>query len=450
MADPKTPRAVTGDALSGSDVSAGVDQLLSLGRVEADFHRFRDVLANLSVVSWPDLDTALEEICRAAAAAMGVARVSVWRYDRTRSAISSSSRWHNGIPGWDRHVITAAQHPRYWAALHARRVLAVEDAVGDPVLAEFRDTYTVPLGIGAMLDTGIKAAKQTLGIVCFEHVGGRRAWSLAEQEFAASVGDRVGLVMALDEQRRLEADLRQTQKMEAIGLLAGGIAHDFNNVINLILTSAELGVSGVDRGEDVREDLKAIAAAAQRAAGLTKKLLFIARREAVEREALDLNDTVRGFLGMAKSIVDKRVTIALALADGPLPVLADRAFLDQALLNLVTNAGHAMPQGGTLTLETGSVVHLASTIAWGTSLPAGRFARLTVRDTGVGMTPEQLSRAFEPFYSTKGAGGTGLGLAVVYGGMRQHGGHVAAESERGLGTAFHLLFPVAGTGAELS
>jgi two-component system cell cycle sensor histidine kinase/response regulator CckA len=152
---------------------------------------------------------------------------------------------------------------------------------------------------------------------------------------------------------------------------------------------------------------------------------------------------VRDFRDMAASIVDKRVTIGLALAAEPLPILADRAFLDQALLNLVSNAGHAMPDGGTLTLETGLLTLPLPSIAFGTSLPAGRFARLTVRDSGVGMTRDQLTRVFEPFYTTRGRAGTGLGLAVVYGGMRQHGGHVAAESETGRGSAFHLLFPLA-------
>lgn len=433
MPDERDEAGVNGDA----------GQPTSLERFEADARRYREVLSGLAIASWPDLDTALGSICRSAAEAMDVARVSVWRYDRARSAIYSGPRWHNGIPGWDTALVSATTHPVYWEALHARRVLAVEDARRDPVLAEFRESYVGPLGIGALLDTGIQAERQTMGIVCFEHVGGSRAWTIAEQEFAASIGDRVGLALVLDEQRRLEADLRQTQKMEALGLMAGGVAHDFNNILNVILASAEMARDGLDAGDDIREDVAGIIGAAHRAAGLTKKLLFIARREAVAQQASDLTDVVRDFRDMAASLVDKRVTIGLALAAEPLPILADRAFLDQALLNLVSNAGHAMPDGGTLTLETGLLTLPLPSIAFGTSLPAGRFARLTVRDSGVGMTRDQLTRVFEPFYTTRGRAGTGLGLAVVYGGMRQHGGHVAAESETGRGSAFHLLFPLA-------
>jgi len=433
MPDERDEAGVNGDA----------GQPTSLERFEADARRYREVLSGLAIVSWPDLDTALESICCAAAEAMNVARVSVWRHDRARAAIYSGPRWHNGIPGWDTALVSATTHPVYWEALHARRVLAVEDARRDPVLAEFRESYVGPLHIGALLDTGIRAERETMGVVCFEHVGGSRAWTIAEQEFAASIGDRVGLALVLDEQRRLEADLRQTQKMEALGLMAGGVAHDFNNILNVILASAEMARDGLDAGDDIREDVAGIIGAAHRAAGLTKKLLFIARREAVARQASDLTDVVRDFRDMAASIVDKRVTIGLALAAEPLPILADRAFLDQALLNLVSNAGHAMPDGGTLTLETGLLTLPLPSIAFGTSLPAGRFARLTVRDSGVGMTRDQLTRVFEPFYTTRGRAGTGLGLAVVYGGMRQHGGHVAAESETGRGSAFHLLFPLA-------
>ncbi len=404
---------------------------------------FRDVLTSLALVSWPDLDTALSQICRAAAAAMDVARVSVWRYDRTRAGIHSSAEWHNGIPGWDAHVVNATTHPIYWAALHASRVLAITDALHDPVLAEFREGYIKPLGIGAMLDSGVRAEQQTLGIVCFEHVGGAREWSIAEQEFAASVADRVGLALALDEHRRLEADLRQMQKMEAIGLLAGGVAHDFNNVLGVILASTELLRDGLAHGDDVTVDLDAISEAAKRAAGLTKKLLFIAKREAMARERLDINDVARDFVNMANSILRKQANVVLGLSGEPLIIDVDRAFLDQALLNLVTNAAQAMPAGGTLTFETSLVSNGSSVMAFGTSLPQGTFARLTVRDTGKGIPREQLSRIFEPFYSTKGENGTGLGLAVVYGGVRQHEGHVAVESEAGRGSAFHLLFPVA-------
>ncbi|MDX2182449.1 MAG: ATP-binding protein [Gemmatimonadaceae bacterium] len=409
---------------------------------EAEARRFQDVLTRLAVVSRPNLDAAVSEICHVAARALRVARVTVWRYDRSAATLYSTPTWSNGIPGWDVHAISETSHPVYWRALHSQRVLPVRDAVDDAVLAEFRADYTIPLGIGALLDTSIRADDRPLGIVCFEHVGGTREWSIAEQEFAASVGDRVGLALLVDEQRRLEADLRETQKMEALGLLAGGVAHDFNNVLNVIITSAELLEESIATGADVHEDLQSITVAAQRAASLTRKLLFIARREPMQREHIDINDCVRGFRQMATTILTRGVTVHEALAPDPLIVNADRTFVDQSLLNLVTNAAHAMGGQGELSIETSFVFHHSPTQAFGASLPAGRFARLTVRDSGTGIARDELQRIFEPFYSSKGRAGTGLGLAVVYGGMRQHEGHVAAESDIGVGTAIHLLFPL--------
>lgn len=427
---------------SGPDGSASGGPI-GADRFESDALRYQGVLSDLALVSEPDLDRALEAICRVAAVAMPVAHVSVWRYDPERAAIHSSPRWHNGVAGWDAHVVTQTSHPVYWAALHARRVLAVDDAVADPVLAEFRDGYIAPLGIGAMLDSGIRAEQRTLGIVCFEHVGGPRHWTVAEQEFAASVADRVGLAFLLDERRRLEEDLRQTQRMEALGLLAGGIAHDFNNILSVIRATADLARDTAALGDSVQADLDTIARAAERATGLTRKLLVIARREQMARERLDVNEVVGGFVEIAQRIAGGRVEVVAALGVGPIPVDVDRSFLDQALLNLVTNAVHAIDGDGRVALETALERHAAPVAYVGTTIPAGDFARLTVRDSGRGISREELPRIFEPFYSTKGSRGTGLGLAVVYGGVRQHDGHVVVESGVGQGTAVHLWLPAA-------
>lgn len=396
----------------------------------------------LSVTAWPDLDSALEHVCRVAATVMQVARVSVWRHNETQECIHSAPRWHNGIAGWDAHVVTKAAHPVYWKALQAARALSVADARRDPVLAEFREGYLIPLGIGALLDSAVRAEQRLLGIVCFEHVGGARAWTDAEQEFAASIADRVGVALLLAEQRQLEAELRETQKMEAIGLLAGGVAHDFNNVLGIIQASAELIRDGVARGQDVSADVQAIEGAAVRAAALTRTLLRIARREAMVRTRFDLNRAVDEFAAVARTIARGDVTLQLALADVPLEVDADRTFLDQVLLNLVSNGVQAMASRGTLTIETARFHGELAPLVLGRALPAGRFSRLTVRDTGPGIPREIQRRIFEPFFTTKGETGTGLGLAVVYGGVRQHGGHVAVESEPGQGAAFHVVLPL--------
>jgi len=408
---------------------------------EREASRLQDVLSELSVIDRRQLRDAFAIIAHAAADALGVGRVSLWRYQESRLAMVCVAAWHQGTLVEDQTVISASTHPTYWAALHAGRTLPIADALHDPALIEFRDEYVRPLNIGAMLDSSIRVEGDTCGIVCVEHLGSSRLWTALERTFVASLGDRLGLVVLLDEQRRLENALAQAHKMEALGLMAGGLAHDFNNVISLVLNSAELAQVAVDDGDDPSEDLAVIRNAATRAAGMTRRLLTIARRKAMAFESIELNAMVSEFGPIARRLMPSNVQLQLSLPPGDMRVSADRAFVDQALLNLVTNAVQAMPDGGTVTIEVALDAHRPPH-TFGETLPHGPLVRLTVRDTGEGIDAALLPRVFDPFFTTKhAAGGTGLGLAVVYGGMRQHGGAVAVASTPKRGSTFSLLFP---------
>lgn len=410
---------------------------------EREASRLQGVLSELSVIDRRELRDAFAIIAQAAADALAVGRVSLWRYQESRLAMVCAAAWHRGAMVEDHTVISARTHPTYWAALHGGRTLPIADALHDPALVEFRDEYVRPLDIGAMLDSSIRVEGDTCGIVCVEHLGSSRLWTALERTFVASLGDRLGLVVLLDEQRRLENALAQAHKMEALGLMAGGLAHDFNNVISIVLNSAELAQAAVDDGDDPSEDLAVIRNAATRAAGMTRRLLTIARRESMAFEAIELNSIVNDFGPIAKRLMPPNVHLQLALPPCEVVVSADRAFVDQALLNLVTNAAQAMPAGGTLTIEVALDSH-QHPHTFGEPLPRGPLVRLTVRDTGEGIDGAVLPRVFDPFFTTKhAAGGTGLGLAVVYGGMRQHGGAVAVASTPKVGSAFSLLFPPA-------
>lgn len=403
--------------------------------------RLQARLGDLAVMDWPSLEAGLDEIARITAEALDVRRVSVWRHDDAREAIECVALWHDGTFVPDATIIRRETHPTYWAAIHAARTVAIDDARTSPALVEFRDDYVGPLGIGAMLDTSIRADGRTLGILCIEHVGGPRAWSPNERDFVASIGDRVALLLVLEERRRLEAALRQAQTMEAIGLLAGGVAHDFNNFLGVILQSAELLDAELPPTHAGREDVVAIRDAATRATALSRKLLRIGRREAMACDRLELGAVVRGFVQLASRLVPPTVTIRCSIAEEEAWILADATFIEQALLNLVANAVHAMADGGTLTIATGrrDVAGIASVDG---AMQSGLHATITVRDTGTGMSAAQLARIFQPFFTTKGSDGTGLGLSVVYGGMRQHGGFVTVASAPGEGSTFTLHFPL--------
>ncbi len=411
---------------------------------ESEARRFDDVLLDLAVLSRDDMRTVFRTIAEAAATALDVERVSLWQYDREQSAMFSLGAWVGGVMTQEPVVISRDVHPVYWEALSSGRALSVSDAATDPALTELQAGYINLHRIGAMLDSAIRIDRSLFGIVCMEHVGGRRDWTALEQQFVASVADRLGLAFLLDAKHRLETRLLQAQKTEALGVMAAGIAHDFNNVLGIVLAAAGAARMAVGRGADPADELQMIEDAAQRAAALTRKLLFLSRDETVGRERFDLNDMLRDFTATAQRLLSATVTLQVLPSSQPLVLHAERTFVDQALMNLCINAVQAMPDGGALTISTRPLLVTARVVTCGITLPAGRYAHLRVLDTGMGIPAANLSRVFDPFFTTKGPAGTGLGLSVVYNGMRQHGGYAAVESVVGRGSVFHLFFPVDG------
>ncbi|HET8649136.1 MAG TPA: PAS domain S-box protein, partial [Gemmatimonadales bacterium] len=276
------------------------------------------------------------------------------------------------------------------------------------------------------------------------HKSGRRV-DIAVTSLPIVVGDAVvgvfGIVKDLTPQRSLEAQLRQAQKMEAIGQLAGGIAHDFNNLLAAIHSNAELALSQLG-DHPVREDVETIRNAAERAATLTRQLLAFSRKQVVQPRLLDLNSVVRDTERMLRRILGDGVKVQVELTHPLSSVLADRGQLDQVLLNLAVNARDAMPAGGSLTLRTGHVTVDEALAKDNRGLRPGEYVTLEVEDDGIGMSPELQTRIFEPFFTTKALGqGTGLGLATVYGIMKQYGGYTAVRSAVGRGTTFTLYLP---------
>jgi two-component system cell cycle sensor histidine kinase/response regulator CckA len=251
-----------------------------------------------------------------------------------------------------------------------------------------------------------------------------------------------GVAQDITERKRLEDQLRQSQKMEAIGMLAGGIAHDFNNLLTAIGGYTEMVLDTLPEGDTRREDLLEVAKATHRAAALTRRLLAVSRRQILQPTVLDVNGMVAEVQRLLRHTIPENIDFQLAL--GPVdPVRADRGQLEQVVLNLAINAGDAMPQGGSLRLATTTVDVDEASAHRLDPMPPGRYVRLTVRDTGVGMSPETKARIFEPFFTTKERGkGTGLGLATVYGIVKQSEGFIWVESEVGRGTTFDIYLPV--------
>jgi PAS domain S-box-containing protein len=255
----------------------------------------------------------------------------------------------------------------------------------------------------------------------------------------------IGMAEDVTERRVLEEQLRQSQKLEAVGRLAGGVAHDFNNMLTAISGYTAFALEHAEDGSTLRSDLDEIRKATDRATLLTRQLLAFSRKQVLEPELIDLNEIVTEMESMLRPLIGADVMLKTALDPALGPIVADPGQLNQVVMNLVVNAADAMPTGGVLSIETAN-----AEVGEGSegTIDPGSYVTLTVRDQGEGIDEETLRQIFEPFFTTKDAGkGTGLGLATVYGIVKQSGGYVEVESELEVGSAFRIYLPLADAGS---
>ena len=281
-----------------------------------------------------------------------------------------------------------------------------------------------------------------------DHDGGTRqiAWNaVVVDEVLQAVGrDVTAERQAQGDLEKAEDALRQSQKMEALGQLTGGIAHDFNNLLTSILGGINLVKRRIaaNRYQDIDAFLDAASASAHRAAGLTHRLLAFARRQPLDPGPVDVNQLILEMEDLLRRSLGERIVLEFNLAEGLRPAMTDANQLENALLNLVINSRDAMPNGGRLRIETASAIIEHGAILLQNEAEPGEYTVISVTDTGTGMPPETVAKVFDPFFTTKPIGqGTGLGLSMVYGFVRQSEGHVQLESEVGKGTTVRLYFP---------
>ncbi|MEP3213254.1 MAG: PAS domain S-box protein [Luteolibacter sp.] len=261
-------------------------------------------------------------------------------------------------------------------------------------------------------------------------------------ELAKDIGFALGISQREQEHALLEEQFRQSQKMEAIGQLAGGVAHDFNNILSVIMMQAEMSCRTPGLPEEIQDGFKQIHSSAERAANLTRQLLLFGRKQVIQAHDLDLNMQVRNVATMLQRIIGEDVELQLQLCAVPLITQADAGMLDQLLLNLALNSRDAMPGGGRLSIATAQLTVDAENASLHSDAAPGRYVMMSVGDTGGGISPDDLPHIFEPFFTTKEAGkGTGLGLASVYGIVKQHHGWIRVDSEPGQGANFQIFLP---------
>jgi two-component system cell cycle sensor histidine kinase/response regulator CckA len=334
----------------------------------------------------------------------------------------------------------------------AQKLLGV-GAVSGRGLGELAETYSVYLaGTDQLYPVErmplARALKgETAAVDDMEIREGGRVISLNVQ--GAPVLDHEGKVVAAvaafsdtTEKRSLEAQLRQASKMEAVGQLAGGVAHDFNNLLTVIMSYSAMLLERLDPADCDHEDVREIAAAADRAAGLTRQLLAFSRQQVMQPRVMSINDVIGDLEKMLRRLIGEDVELVITLDHDVAEINADPGQLEQVLMNLVVNARDAMPAGGRLSISTSNSALSAESATGALHPPEGEYVMLAVGDTGTGMTREVQQRLFDPFFTTKDQGrGTGLGLSTVYGIVKQSGGEIYVYSEVGEGSTFKVYFP---------
>lgn len=277
---------------------------------------------------------------------------------------------------------------------------------------------------------------------------GKRIWvSLTESPIRNETGKITGIssiARDITENKRLEEQFLQSQKMEAVGRLAGGVAHDFNNILTAILGYSDLLLAQMSSTHPMHKSVSEIRRAGEFAASLTQQLLAFSRRQSLQLKVLDINEIVHSMEKMLKRLIGEDIQVMTVLDTSAGKIKADGGQLEQVILNLAVNARDAMPKGGVITIQTSHAKFFGEDMSHIAELPAGRYVKLTISDTGGGMSDEVKKHLFEPFFTTKDQGkGTGLGLATCYGIVKQCAGHIVVDSVLGQGTTFQIYFPCA-------
>jgi len=411
------------------------EQLLS--RISADF-----LFAESSAPEALFLGS-LERISRR----LDVDGASIFLHDTAdHASLRRAWEWHaEGTPECSLDRAPVAGFPWATAMATGRNVVTIADTTDLPEEASAERANLHRLHIRSAAAALLGAGDKATGYL-FLRCASPRTWTAEEEQLihlaAGIFSNAIARRDAATERERLQSQLLQSQKMEAVGKLSGGIAHDFNNMLVPIVGYSDSILNAAPEGAPWLQEIREIKRSAESAATLTRQLLSFSRKQIISRKEMDLNGLVQKLQHMMRRLIGENIHFQTELAPGLWTVSADASQVEQCLMNLAVNGKAAMPEGGSIRIATEMIdSEDAEFSPPPLKKPHGLFARVTVRDTGCGMSKETLDRIYEPFFSTKGEEGTGLGLSVVYGIMEEHGGWITVESEPGKGTAFHLWFP---------
>lgn len=382
------------------------------------------------------------------ASRLGIDGASIFLHDSAdHSTLQRAWEWHHEkAPECSLDRVPVAGFPWATALASSHAVVTISDSAALPEEARAEQLNLERFGIRSAAAAIIGAGEKTSGYLFLRLHHKSRTWTAEEEQFILiAAGIFSNAVVRRDaalEREKLQAQLLQSQKMEAVGKLSGGIAHDFNNMLVPIVGYSDSILSSAPHDAPWINEIREIKRSAESAASLTRQLLSFSRKQIIARKELDLNGLIQTLQNMLRRVIGENINLRTELDPDLWTIAADSGQIEQCLMNLTVNAKAAMPNGGAIHISTDMVDSEDTQF----QCPPGRklhglFIRLTVRDTGCGMDAATVARIFEPFFSTKGEEGTGLGLSVVYGVMEEHGGWVSVDSAPGKGTAFSLWIP---------
>lgn len=402
-------------------------------------------LSLVRLIPGPELSLTdiFREICRTAANTVGVDRVGIWFFVDEQSALRCSVLYERDKDEFSEGTtLSVSDFPAYFAALENRRSIPAKRATSNESTHELSEAYLYPLNISSMLDAPIFENGEVIGVVCHEHSGMPREWTLEERDFAATVSDTISLkhkaaalIEARSALRKHKEIALALNKAEALGRLAAGAAHDFRNLLTIILGCAAEIQRTKHLSDATREMAKHIIEAGERGAALTREMTNYGEREAESPRVVSLTELTDGVVPLLRTAIGPKHQIQFERGAHIGKTFIDPSQYERILMNLVVNARDAMPGGGEISLS-------IATVDCHESGRSGKYTMLGVRDTGIGMDVQNQSRIFDPYFTTKPRGqGTGLGLSIVKRIVDRAGGSIDVTSAVGHGTTIRVYFP---------
>lgn len=417
---------------------------LTKNKQRIDFlHYILAELIRTSNLSEGNIARNIQSITEVASVVLKIDKVSVWRLSEDRKTLECLDLYditdskHHQL----REPLRLELHPKYFAQLMQIRSVVFDNDIVCDGTKELLENYLPQYGSSSLVDAPINVSGKTAGVLWLESIDKKLQWSLEERSFINSLTDLLSIAFEIPHRRETEQGLQRIQKLEALGKLTGGVAHDFNNMLGIIIGYADLlRISLSDQQPSLEKYADQIHHAAKRGVKLTEKLLSFSRQNQVDAQIVNINTILNNQRQLLEKTLTARITLSLNLAEDLWPVWVDIGDLEDTIINISINAMHAMKSGGEFELKTNNH-RLTKSEADYFQITAGDYVVIHLTDTGEGMDKSVKARIFDPFFSTKGKLGTGLGLSQVHGFVERINGGIKVVSEPGKGTCFSIYFP---------